>query len=177
MSYVCYSADPCRSDWQKIRTLDTTTKQPVDDDLFESKFTFGVSWIGSSGFLYKKPIRPDSGATSTGADSQFGIYYHHLRTPQSADMLVWYGKGEEARSLITGRPVVCSWDVSGTEGGRRWVFWNVYRNTNPETECFIFELPSDLNSLSGEATGQELAQLIANPKWLSTGYTGDLHCE
>lgn len=37
-----------RSDWQSIRTLDTHTMDPVNDDLTQSKFTFGGCWIGDS---------------------------------------------------------------------------------------------------------------------------------
>lgn len=39
-------ADLCRSDWQKIRTVDTHTMECVNDDLVESKFTFGGCWLG-----------------------------------------------------------------------------------------------------------------------------------
>jgi hypothetical protein len=146
--------------------------------LTESKFTFGVTHIGSHGFLYKRPI---SRATSSdnefaGADGQFGIYYHHLRTAQSEDTLVWYGTGPGAEFLITGRPYVCSSDP--TSGARRWLLWDIYRNTNPETEVFMVELPAKLSQMTGHEVGSELRRLInGEAKWITKNYSGLTHCE
>jgi prolyl oligopeptidase len=33
------------SDWQNIRTIDTTTGIAVEDDLTGAKFTFGATWV------------------------------------------------------------------------------------------------------------------------------------
>jgi len=33
------------SDWQNIRTIDTTTGGAVEDDLTGAKFTFGATWV------------------------------------------------------------------------------------------------------------------------------------
>lgn len=35
-----------RSDWQRIRTIDTQTKEVVEADLTQGKFTFGATWVG-----------------------------------------------------------------------------------------------------------------------------------
>ena len=105
------------------------------------------------------------------------MYYHHIGTPQSYDVLVWRGEGKDASSLITGRPTICSWDQRGAKGARRWLFWNIYRNTNPETECFMIELPRDLEVIHGDQVGHELARMLPEAKWISRGFRGDLHCE
>ena len=176
-----FRADGHRSDWQSIRTFDTNTAQPVEADLTESKFTFGVSFVNSRGFLYKRPIAVASLPATTsdnafsGADGQFGIYYHHIGTPQSEDVLVWYGKGPEAASLITGRPVVCSANETGK--ARSWLMWDVYRNTNPETQCMIFELPAALDRMDGPEVGRELARLLRDEvRWISNSFTGETTC-
>lgn len=36
----------CRSDWQRIRVIDTESKTVLEKDLGGSKFTFGVTWVG-----------------------------------------------------------------------------------------------------------------------------------
>ncbi|ORX36935.1 prolyl oligopeptidase family-domain-containing protein [Kockovaella imperatae] len=181
--FYCVILQEAGSDWQKIRTLDTTTRQPIEDDLIESKFTFGTSWIGSNGFIYKKPIRAldingnasASSAALAEADGQYAMFYHHLKTPQCEDVMVWYGTGPNARNLITGRPIDCSWDLRGDQKGRRWVFWDIHRSASAETESFIFELPLNLDGMSGRETGMQLKRLIGQGKWLSRGFTGSLH--
>lgn len=52
------------------------------------------------------------------------------------------------------------------------MLWDIYRNTNPETETFVIEIPED-----GEDLGRRLADVIIDQKrWLSIGYTGETKC-
>jgi len=39
------------SDWQNIRTIDTTTGISVEDDLTGAKFTFGATWVHDTASL------------------------------------------------------------------------------------------------------------------------------
>lgn len=164
-----------RSDWQTIRTVDTTTALHIEPELFESKFTFGVTWINSLGFLYKRPIARENSASAdhefAGKDGQFGYWYHHLGTTQSEDTLVWYGTGEEGVGLIVGRPHVMAYDE--TAPGDKWMFWDMYRNTNPETEVLVCPLPN-LEGKSGVEVGRALRRSVMEEmRWLATGWTGE----
>jgi hypothetical protein len=87
-------------------------------------------------------------------------------------VLVWHGEGETASSQIVGRPHVMSSKESDPEV-RSWMLWDIYRNTNPETEAFVVEMPRDRDDM-----GQELARVIKEEKrWLSRGYTGQTTCK
>jgi prolyl oligopeptidase len=175
------------SDWQNIRTNDTETGQAVEDDLTGAKFTFGATWVydtvcdssynmGSilmiQGFIYKATISKTNGTAFSSIDGTFGIFYHRLNTPQSEDVLVWHGEGEDAISQIVGRPHVMS--AKETDPSRRsWMLWDIYRNTNPETETFVIELPAD-----GEDMGERLKEVVAKGKrWLTKGWTGQTTCK
>jgi hypothetical protein len=53
------------------------------------------------------------------------------------------------------------------------MLWDIYRNTNPETETFVIEVPGDRDDM-----GQELARVIKEEKrWLTRGYTGQTTCK
>lgn len=110
------------------------------------------------------------------ADGAFGYYYHRLNTPQTDDVLVWLGSGADAAMQIVGRPKVMSCDETGQSGQRAWLFFDVYRNTNPETECFVIPLPIDF--ASREDMGQVIKTSVETErKWLARGYTGETNCE
>ena len=120
--------------------------------------------------MYKAIIQ-SGGSQYSKMDGAYGIFYHRLHTPQSQDVLVWHGDGPNAIAKIVGRPFVMS--ANENEPTRRsWMLWDVYRNTNPETETFVIELPED-----GADMGMRLAKVIAEQKrWLSRGFTGETKC-
>jgi len=100
-------------------------------------------------------------------DGAFGMFYHRLNTPQSDDVLVWHGEGDDATSQIVGRPHVMS--AKDSDPNRRsWMLWDIYRNTNPETECFVIQTPADTHDL-----GLQLKKAIEEGRrWLTKGWTG-----
>lgn len=177
------------SDWQDIRTIDTVTGATVGDDLTGAKFTFGACWLHNTvrlltpkpyslchvaevakGFVYKAIIKAD-GSQYSKMDGAYGIFYHRLNTPQSQDVLVWHGEGPDAIRQIVGRPFVMSAKENDLST-RSWMLWDIYQNTNPETETFVIELPEDTPDM-----GRVLAQTISETKrWLSRGYTGESKC-
>lgn len=144
--------------------------EPVNEDLTQSKFTFGGCWVGERGFLYKKQIE----STDSAADGQYGVYFHKLHTPQDADTLVWSGEGPNAASLFLNHPLLVSGDATPGSGRRGWIVGDIYRNTDQEAENFMIELPGDL---SLPKLGEELARLIKEEKkWLCKGYSGTMRC-
>ena len=99
------------------------------------------------------------------------MFYHRLNTPQSEDVLVWHGEGDDATSQIVGRPHVMS--CKETDATKRsWMLWDIYRNTNPETECFVIDIPTDVKDL-----GHRLKEVLeGNKRWLTKGWTGQTTC-
>jgi hypothetical protein len=99
------------------------------------------------------------------------MFYHRLNTPQLDDVLIWHGEGDDATSQIVGRPHVMS--AEETDPNRRsWILWDIYRNTNPETECFVIRTPADCHDM-----GMELEKVIEGGKrWLTRGWTGQTTC-
>lgn len=105
------------------------------------------------------------------ADGAFGFYYHRLATPQSDDTLIWCGTGPKALDQIVGRPRV----MIPSPGGRSWLFFDIYESTSPDTECFVVELPKDLDHAD---IGDIIANAVAGQrKWLSKGFTGETTCK
>lgn len=99
------------------------------------------------------------------------MFYHRLKTPQSEDVLVWHGDGDDATSQIVGRPHVMSANEIDPER-RSWMLWDIYRNTNPETECFVIQIPADSHDM-----GLQLKKAIEGGKrWLTRGWTGQTTC-
>ena len=160
----------------------------VEEDLNLAKFTFGATWIGdtvslqvadgahsSKGFLYKRVINGPGSEFST-ADGNFGYYYHRLGTPQSTDVLIWRGNGPGASSQIVGRPRVLTSDEREGSGKPAWLYFDVYRNTNPEAETFVVDLPDNLSQR--EDVGDVIADLVfGHRRWVTRGYTGTTNCE
>jgi hypothetical protein len=55
---------------------------------------------------------------------------------------------------------------------KSWMLWDIYRNTNPETETFVVQMPDDRQDM-----GQELKRVIAGEKkWLTKAWTGQTTC-
>lgn len=84
---------------------------------------------------------------------------------------MWHGEGPNGASLIANRPYVMSANEADPSV-KSWMFWDVYRNTNPECEAFVIETPVDSPHM-----GQDLAAAMKAKKWLSQGWSGDTHCK
>lgn len=85
--FLAYSMSDGGSDWRQWRVRDIETGQDLPDIVMHTKFT-GVSWSrDSSGFYYSRYPLNDAGKAD---DSKpVSVYYHALRTEQSADPLVY----------------------------------------------------------------------------------------
>ncbi|OWZ67141.1 hypothetical protein AYX15_01756 [Cryptococcus neoformans] len=157
------------SDWQRIRVIDTESKTVLEKDLGGSKFTFGVTWVGEKGFIYKRSI--DYDATSDdydGIDGSFGMFYHAIGQHQSADVIVWGPPSGEFQFI--GKAKVVTVDEKEENNKRAFLALDVYKNTSPETELLLVELPG---GTAGPA-GVILPELVAKEmKWVSRGFTGE----
>ncbi|WVQ69179.1 uncharacterized protein L199_007395 [Kwoniella botswanensis] len=156
------------SDWQTIRVFDTTTKKSVDVDVGGSKFTFGVTWIGEEGYIYKRIIGYN-GDDSSLTDGAYAMFYHRVGQPQSTDVAVLPFTGEFHEHFV-GKAFTVSSDHSTSSTKRTFLTFDIYRNTNPETELLIVELPGGPR----EVDGQIIAELVKDKrKWVTRGFTGE----
>ncbi len=84
------------SDWRKIMTIDTKSKEIIGDTIKEVKFS-GVSWKGKEGFYYSSYDQPEEGSELSAKTQYHKLYYHTLNTPQEEDELVFGGEAQPNR--------------------------------------------------------------------------------
>ncbi|MEF1227197.1 prolyl oligopeptidase family serine peptidase, partial [Vibrio fortis] len=99
-SLVAYSISEGGSDWRKIFVIDAETKQQLEPEIVDAKFT-GVSWLGNDGFYYSSYDKPD-GSHLSARTEQHKLYYHELGTSQSSDKVVFGAKPEQAHRYVHG---------------------------------------------------------------------------
>jgi prolyl oligopeptidase len=88
-SLVAYATQSSGADWQTWHVKDVATGRDLPDTLQWSKFS-GASWTGDTGFYYNAYDPPKAGVGNATL-SALGVqkmYFHRLRTPQSADRLI-----------------------------------------------------------------------------------------
>ena len=88
------------SDWRKARIIDTETKEVIEPELVDIKFS-GLSWLNNEGFYYSSYDKPKGSELSAKTD-QHKLYYHKLGTPQSTDTLVFGGTPAEKHRYVYG---------------------------------------------------------------------------
>jgi prolyl oligopeptidase len=88
------------SDWRKARVIDTKTKEVLEAELVDIKFS-GLSWVGNEGFYYSSYDKPKGSELSAKTD-QHKLYYHKLATAQVEDALVFGGTDEEKHRYVSG---------------------------------------------------------------------------
>ncbi len=88
------------SDWRKARIIDTETKEIIEPELVDIKFS-GLSWFNNEGFYYSSYDKPKGSELSAKTD-QHKLYYHKLGTPQSEDALVFGGTAAEKHRYVYG---------------------------------------------------------------------------
>lgn len=99
-SLVAYSISEGGSDWRKIFVIDAETKQQLEPEIVDAKFT-GVSWLGNEGFYYSSYDKPD-GSHLSARTEQHKLYYHTLGTPQSSDKVVFGAELGQAHRYVHG---------------------------------------------------------------------------
>lgn len=86
--YLAYATQASGSDWQTWHVKDVASGKDLPDRLEWSKFS-GATWVGDGGFYYAAFDKPTAVNTTLSALGVQKLYFHHLRTPQSADRLVY----------------------------------------------------------------------------------------
>ena len=93
-SLVAYSISEAGSDWNKIVILNAVTKQKLETELVDVKFS-GIAWIGNEGFYYSSYDKPTGSQLSAKTD-QHKLYFHKLGTAQKEDKVI-FGQNEKRR--------------------------------------------------------------------------------
>ncbi|WP_291725206.1 prolyl oligopeptidase family serine peptidase [Bernardetia sp.] len=99
-SRAAYLISEGGSDWRKIITIDTESKEAIEDTLKNVKFS-GVSWKGNDGFYYSSYDKPEGSELSAKTD-QHKLYYHKIGTPQSQDKVIFGATAEQKHRYVSG---------------------------------------------------------------------------
>ncbi|WP_373938848.1 prolyl oligopeptidase family serine peptidase [Vibrio kanaloae] len=99
-SLVAYSISEGGSDWRKIFVIDTETKQQLEAEIIDAKFT-GISWLGNRGFYYSRYDKPD-GSQLSARTEQHKLYFHELGTEQASDKVIFGENNGEQHRYVSG---------------------------------------------------------------------------
>ncbi|HCG8041420.1 TPA: S9 family peptidase [Vibrio parahaemolyticus] len=97
---VAYSISEGGSDWRKIFVIDTETKEQLEPEIVDAKFT-SISWLGSKGFYYSSYDKPQ-GSELSARTEYHKLYYHELGTPQSEDKVIFGELGAQIHRYVSG---------------------------------------------------------------------------
>ena len=84
---MAYAISEGGSDWRRVITLNTATKEIIGDTLNDLKFT-DISWQNNVGFYYSTYDKPE-GSELTEMTDHHKLYFHKSGTSQSEDEVVW----------------------------------------------------------------------------------------
>ena len=99
-SLVAYSISEGGSDWRKIFVIDTETKQQLEAEITDAKFT-GISWLGNRGFYYSSYDKPD-GSQLSARTEQHKLYFHELGAEQASDKVIFGESNAEQHRYVSG---------------------------------------------------------------------------
>ncbi|HHI4956577.1 TPA: prolyl oligopeptidase family protein [Vibrio parahaemolyticus] len=97
---VAYSISEGGSDWRKIFVIDTETKEQLEPEIVDAKFT-SISWLGSKGFYYSSYDKPQ-GSELSARTEHHKLYYHELGTPQSEDKVIFGELDAQIHRYVSG---------------------------------------------------------------------------
>jgi len=97
-SLAAYSISEGGSDWRKIIVIDAETKEQLEPELVDVKFS-GIEWVGNDGFYYSSYDKPEGSELSAKTD-QHKLYYHELGTAQADDAVVFGGTDAEKHRYV-----------------------------------------------------------------------------
>ncbi|MGI5309214.1 prolyl oligopeptidase family serine peptidase [Rheinheimera sp. WS51] len=99
-SLAAYAISEGGSDWRKVFIIDVETKQQLEPELVDVKFS-GISWVGNEGFYYSSYDKPDGSELSAKTD-QHKLYYHKLGTSQQQDKVVFGATDAQKHRYVGG---------------------------------------------------------------------------
>jgi prolyl oligopeptidase len=97
-SIAAYAISEGGSDWRKVRIINSESKQQLEPELVDVKFS-GIAWRGNTGFFYSSYDKPDGSELSAKTD-QHKLYFHRLGTAQADDQLIFGGSAEEKHRYV-----------------------------------------------------------------------------
>ncbi|EHV9721531.1 S9 family peptidase [Vibrio parahaemolyticus O1:K58] len=97
---VAYSISEGGSDWRKIFVIDTETKEQLEPEIVDAKFT-SISWLGGKGFYYSSYDKPQ-GSELSARTEHHKLYYHELGTPQSEDKVIFGEQEAQIHRYVSG---------------------------------------------------------------------------
>ncbi len=84
--YAAYATSKGGSDWQDIYVMDLATKKNLDEKVEWVKVS-GIAWQGE-GFYYSRYPEP-KGSELSAKNENHQVFYHKIKTAQSADKLIY----------------------------------------------------------------------------------------
>ncbi len=159
-SLAAYAISEGGSDWRKIFVIDAETKEPLETELVDVKFS-GISWFGNEGFYYSSYDKPEGSELSAKTD-QHKLYYHKLGTAQADDAVVFGGTEAQKHRYVSGRVtddnryLVISAAVS-TSGNKLFI----KDLTQPESELITVLAHTDSDTYLLDNVGSKL-YLVTN---------------
>lgn len=127
--FAAYSISRSGSDWQEWKVKNIATKEDLPDLLKWVKFS-GAWWTNDSqGFFYSRYDEPNEKTKFEDINYFQKLYYHHLGTEQSEDILIYH------------RPDRKEWGFSAdvTEDGR-YLIIHIRLGTDPRNLIFYKDL-------------------------------------
>jgi len=100
-SIAAYAISEGGSDWRKIFVINAETKEKLETELVDVKFS-GISFKGNEGFFYSSYDKPVGSELSAKTD-QHKLYYHKLGTPQKDDQVIFGATEAEKHRYVGGR--------------------------------------------------------------------------
>jgi prolyl oligopeptidase len=97
---AAYAISEGGSDWRKVIIIDAETKQKLEPELVDVKFS-GISWKGKDGFFYSSYDKPTGSELSAKTD-QHKLYYHKLGTSQKDDVVLFGATEAEKHRYVGG---------------------------------------------------------------------------
>ncbi len=141
--YLAYQFSRNGSDWTEIRVVNLKTKDHLDDQLVNVKFS-DIQWKGD-GFYYSKYPRGDKFSPTLGEQ----IYYHELRTSQEDDELVFKRNNPnyEFDVEVTSDERFFTLKEYNSENNKTNIFYIDNNSTNPVLKPLLMNLNDDVDIL------------------------------
>ncbi|MGY6521868.1 MAG: prolyl oligopeptidase family serine peptidase [Mongoliitalea sp.] len=127
-SLFAYAVSVAGSDWRDIYVMNAATKEKLEDQVLDAKFT-GIAWKGNEGFFYSTYDKP-GGSKLSAFTNNHKLYYHQLGTDQSQDVLV-FGDDKNPRRYV---------GASVTEDGKYLII--TAANSTTGNELYMQDLTS-----------------------------------
>jgi prolyl oligopeptidase len=128
---VAYAIAEGGADWETVRIRNVATGDDLADAVAWVRFS-DLSWThDSKGFFYSRYPEPPAGKVLEAALAHQAIYYHHVGTPQSDDILIYQRQDHP------------SWIVNATvSDDGRYVFIRTFRGADNNNQLHFISLGS-----------------------------------